>query len=164
MKRLLIMRHAKSAWPEGVDDHDRPLNKRGNKAAPKMANLLLQKKFLPDAAIVSSAKRTLQTWQHMSLVFQQNGLQIPMKKTSDFYMTGLGAIQRSVMVTTHGETLLVLGHNYGWSEAVARLSSRNVELKTANIAVLEHSGNTWSEAIQTTTWTLTDFITPRDIL
>ena len=164
MKRLIIMRHAKSAWPEGVDDHDRPLNKRGNQAAPKMAHFLLQKGIVPNAAIVSSAKRTQETWLHMNDIFEQNEVQIPMETEPSFYMAGLGAIQRKVMRATQGDTLLILGHNYGWSEAVARLSGRHVELKTANIAVLEHSASTWSEAIQTTNWTLTDFITPRDTL
>ena len=44
MKRLLLMRHAKSAWPDDVTDHERPLNQRGNKAALKMAHLLLKKR------------------------------------------------------------------------------------------------------------------------
>ena len=164
MKRLLIMRHAKSAWPDGVDDHDRPLNKRGNQAAPKMAHLLLQKGYLPDAAIVSSARRTQETWTHMDEIFQLNEVEIPMETESSFYMAGLGAIQQKLLHSKRGDTLLVLGHNYGWSDTVARLSGRHIELKTANIAVLEHSGNTWSEAIRKTNWVLTDFITPRDTL
>ncbi|MGQ3295308.1 MAG: SixA phosphatase family protein, partial [Shinella sp.] len=36
MKRLLLLRHAKSAWPEGVEDHDRPLSDRGRRDAPCM--------------------------------------------------------------------------------------------------------------------------------
>ena len=164
MKRLIIMRHAKSAWPDGVDDHDRPLNNRGNKAAPKVAHLLLQKGFLPDLALVSSAKRTQETWTHLANIFRQNDITIPMKTEPSFYMAGLGAIQRKLMQLEEGETLLILGHNYGWSDAVARLSGRHIELKTANIAVLEHSGNQWADAIHKTDWKLTHFITPRDAL
>lgn len=164
MKRLLIMRHAKSAWPDGVDDHDRPLNNRGNRAAPKMAHLLLQKSLLPDAVIVSSAKRTQETWQHMNNIFEQNEIQIPMETEPNFYMAGLGAIQQKLLHAIHGDTLLVLGHNYGWSDAIARLSGRHIELKTANIAIIEHPGTKWADAIRETNWTLTDFITPRDTL
>ena len=164
MKRLLIMRHAKSAWPEGVDDHDRPLNKRGNRAAPKMARLLLQKGFSPDAAIVSSARRTQETWQHMHHIFLENDVTIPMETEPNFYLAGLGAIQRKVSKQTDPISLLILGHNYGWSDAVRILSGRSVELKTANIAILEHTGSTWSETIQDTKWRLVDFLTPRDIL
>ena len=164
MKRLLIMRHAKSAWPDGVDDHDRPLNKRGNQAAPKMAQLLLQKGFSPDAAIVSSARRTQETWQHMNAVFLQNNITIPMETEPNFYLAGLGSIQRKISGRTDAPSLLILGHNYGWSDAVRILSGRNIELKTANIAILEHTGSTWSETIHDTNWRLVDFLTPRDIL
>ena len=100
----------------------------------------------------------------MNTIFQSNEVEIPMETESSFYMAGLGAIQQKILRQTRGDTLLILGHNYGWSDAVARLSGRQMELKTANIAVLEHSGSTWSEAIQKTDWTLTDFITPRDTL
>ena len=115
MKRLLIMRHAKSAWPDGVDDHDRPLNKRGNRAAPKMAHLLLQKGFSPDAAIVSSARRTQETWQQMNAVFLQNNITIAMETEPNFYLAGLGAIQRKLSERT--DVLLAL-------VAVGRLDRR----------------------------------------
>ena len=163
MKRLLIMRHAKSAWPDGVDDHDRPLNKRGNRAAPKMAHLLLQKGFSPDAAIVSSARRTQETWQQMNAVLLQNNITIPMETEPNFYLAGLGAIQRKLSERTDVPSLLILGHNYGWSDAVRILSGRNIELKTANIAILEHTGSTWSKPsrYQLATGRL---LTPRDVL
>ena len=164
MKRLIIMRHAKSAWPDGVADHDRPLNKRGNRAAPIMAHLLVKSGFYPNAAIVSSSQRTIETWNHMNTVFLQNNLCIPMEIEPSFYLAGLGAIQRKLSGRTEGESLLILGHNYGWSDAVRVLSGRGIELKTANIAILEHVGATWSECIQDTNWRLVDYLTPRDTL
>ena len=100
----------------------------------------------------------------MRQIFLQNQLAIPMETEPSFYMAGLGNIQSRLMQLREGDTLLILGHNYGWSDAVARLSGRHIELKTANIAVLEHSGTEWAEIIQETDWTLTHFITPRDIL
>ena len=164
MKRLIIMRHAKSAWPDGVDDHDRPLNKRGSRAAPKMAHLLIQKGLCPDAAIVSSARRTQETWKHMNTIFLKNDLYIPMDTEPSFYLSGLGSIQQRLLGLSGNENLLVLGHNYGWSDAIRILSGRNIELKTANIAILEHASTTWSECIQDTNWRLVDHLTPRDTL
>ena len=100
----------------------------------------------------------------MNNIFQQREIQIQMETEPNFYMAGLGAIQNRLLRILQGDTLLLLGHNYGWSDAVARLSGRHIELKTANIAVLEHSGLKWANVIQETNWKLTHFITPRDIL
>ena len=164
MKRLIIMRHAKSAWPDGVDDHDRPLNKRGNRAAPIMAHLLLKNGTCPDTAIISSSRRTRETWNHMNTIFLQNNLSIQMEIEPNFYLAGLGAIQKRLSGLTESETLLILGHNYGWSDAVRILCGRGIELKTANIAILEHVGATWTECIHDTNWRLVDYLTPRDTL
>src|SRR5690242_1439584 len=61
-KTLILFRHAKSAWPDNVEDHERPLAERGRKAAPVMAKWLLAKGLRPSVALVSTAKRTQETW------------------------------------------------------------------------------------------------------
>lgn len=63
MKRLILFRHAKSAWddPE-LEDHDRPLNQRGRLAAPLMGAWLSERGFLPDRVLSSSSRRTIETW------------------------------------------------------------------------------------------------------
>jgi phosphohistidine phosphatase len=61
-RRLLLLRHAKSSWDDSaLADHDRPLSKRGRKAAALIRNLILSEKLEPDLVLVSSAKRTLET-------------------------------------------------------------------------------------------------------
>ena len=46
MKELLVLRHAKSSWKHaGLDDHDRPLNKRGQRNAPRMGQLLRDEEY-----------------------------------------------------------------------------------------------------------------------
>ena len=62
MKRLLLLRHAKSAWPEGVEDHDRPLGDRGRRDAPRMGAYMASAGLQPGFALVSSARRTQETW------------------------------------------------------------------------------------------------------
>ena len=52
MRRLLILRHAKSDWPSGLSDFDRPLAARGKVAAPMMGRYLRQEMLIPDLAIV----------------------------------------------------------------------------------------------------------------
>ena len=58
MKSLLILRHAKSSWkhPE-LTDHDRPLNKRGKRDAPRMGEILRSEHLIPEAIISSTAAR-----------------------------------------------------------------------------------------------------------
>ena len=57
MKSLLILRHAKSRGHPGLNDLDRPLNKRGKNDAPRMGKLLQKEKLVPDAILSSTAMR-----------------------------------------------------------------------------------------------------------
>jgi phosphohistidine phosphatase len=62
MKQLLLIRHAKSDWNDAsLSDFDRPLNERGKRDAPLMAQRLLDKKIKIDAFIASPAKRAKKT-------------------------------------------------------------------------------------------------------
>ncbi|HEX8460152.1 MAG TPA: histidine phosphatase family protein [Segetibacter sp.] len=61
MKRLLLVRHAKSSWSSGVEDFDRPLNERGLHDAPAMAKRLLKQEIKIDTFVTSPAKRALTT-------------------------------------------------------------------------------------------------------
>jgi phosphohistidine phosphatase len=62
LKTLLLLRHAKSSWNEqDLPDHDRPLNKRGQKDAPRMAKLLKDEDLIPDLIISSTAVRAKKT-------------------------------------------------------------------------------------------------------
>jgi phosphohistidine phosphatase len=63
MRRLILMRHAKSSWADPAQrDLDRPLNKRGQKSAPLIGAWLKRKGYRPDQALVSSARRAQETW------------------------------------------------------------------------------------------------------
>jgi phosphohistidine phosphatase len=67
MKLLYLLRHAKSSWKEpGLDDQDRPLNKRGRQAAKIMAMYLRRSKIKPDLVICSTAARAKQTLNPIS--------------------------------------------------------------------------------------------------
>ncbi len=62
MKRLYLIRHAKSSWDDpSLDDFDRPLSKRGKHDAPLMGKLLKQKNIIPDLILSSPAKRAKKT-------------------------------------------------------------------------------------------------------
>ncbi len=56
MRRLILLRHAKSDWPDGASDIDRPLAPRGREAAPKIAAYLAAEGLIPDRVLVSPAR------------------------------------------------------------------------------------------------------------
>jgi len=58
MKNLLVLRHAKSSWNDpALDDHERPLNKRGRRDGPRMGELVREYGLIPDLVIASDAVR-----------------------------------------------------------------------------------------------------------
>ena len=61
MRRLMLLRHAKSNWPAGVADRDRPLAARGREAAPLIGGYLAEELLLPDLVLISPARRTVET-------------------------------------------------------------------------------------------------------
>src|SRR5580692_2109900 len=64
MRRLLLLRHAKSSWAEpGASDHDRPLNRRGEDAAPRIGAYLRRHKLVPEGVLCSTARRARATWE-----------------------------------------------------------------------------------------------------
>ena len=66
MRRLMLLRHAKSDWPTGVGDQDRPLGPRGRHDAPRMGEEMARRGLRPDLAIISTARRTLETFALVS--------------------------------------------------------------------------------------------------
>ena len=62
MKTIILVRHAKSSWKDpGLNDFDRPLNKRGKKNAPLMGQKLKERQVMPDLVLSSPAKRARKT-------------------------------------------------------------------------------------------------------
>lgn len=67
MRRLILLRHAKSSWDDPtLDDHDRPLNRRGKAAAPLIGAWLADRGFAPDHVVCSSSARTRETWARLA--------------------------------------------------------------------------------------------------
>src|SRR6266700_6314858 len=61
-RKLVLLRHAKSAWPD-VPDHERPLARRGRRDAPGAGAWLRRAGYLPDLVVCSTARRARETWQ-----------------------------------------------------------------------------------------------------
>ena len=166
-RKLVLFRHAKSAWPDGVADHERPLAPRGQRDAPLMGRWLRDAGCVPGQVWCSTARRAVQTWQ-----LAQTGLGTtpPVTFERGVYegtAAGLLALIRDAPATVG--TLLVIGHNPAMEELGlmlaaaspdAALDRMRVKFPTAAIAVLEFGG-TWHVLSQGGAH-LTAFVTPRD--
>lgn len=130
MRTLTLMRHAKSSWDDAsLIDHDRPLNKRGEKAAKTMAKRLKASGYLPDLVIVSSALRAQQTAQALQGVY---GGQLRLMTEPALYEAALSdyetVIRRVDESITH---LMMIGHNPTMERLASELSGRDVMMPTA---------------------------------
>ncbi len=160
-KRLIIMRHAKSSWTSGAaTDHLRPLNKRGRRDAPRIGARLQDLGWLPELVISSDSERTRETWQRVKAQFPHS---VEERFSRAFYHGGLSAITSECsMLTEDISTLLVLGHNPGWEDAVSGLCGQWVRMTTANAVLLESDANDWAEAIEAK-WELVEVLRPKEL-
>ncbi len=179
-RTLVLLRHAKSAWPEDVSDHDRPLAARGRRDAPTAGHWLRQVGFAPDYVLCSTARRARETWQ---LAQTELGARPPAVFESQVY----GASARSLMSLVRqlppaARAGLVVGHDPGLPELAVMLAAETekddsqaatrtagtaldrmrAKFPTAAIAVLNLGGR-WSE-LGPGRARLTCFVTPREML
>jgi phosphohistidine phosphatase len=91
------------------------------------------------------------------------GHDTPLRLTDDLYLAGLGQIQENAQHWPEAaETILALGHNPGWEQALGNLSGTWHGMTTANAALLEGQGATWGEALEKT-WRLEALLRPKDL-
>jgi len=168
MLRLMLLRHAKSDWPTGTADLDRPLARRGREAAPRMGAYLAAEGLLPDLVLVSPARRAQETYD---LVAPSLG-GAPMRVEPRIYEAPperLLAVVREVEARVRA--LLLIGHNPGFEElsrtlvghgdryALARLSEK---YPTAGLAAIDFAVEAWS-AVAPRAGRLDRFVTPKSI-
>lgn len=170
MKRLLLLRHAKSSWDDpALDDFDRPLAPRGRKAAPRMGRELAARKWLPELVLASPAARTRETWELIAA--ELPGL-VPADFSDTLYDATAENILSEIQRTPKAvKTLLVLGHNPGLENLARQLAGGNSEAKalqrlrkkfpTAALARFEFDGK-WAE-LGYGGARLTHFLRPKDL-
>jgi phosphohistidine phosphatase SixA len=162
LRRLIVMRHAKSSWKGETSDHDRPLSKRGRREAPLVAAQLEARGWSPELVVSSDSARTRETMARMVDEFHPWP---QVEFTPALYLAGPHAMREVVAgVADEIATVMALGHNPGWEEAVEWLAGEHVQLATADAALLESSGDTWREALREEgTWQLVDVVRAGDI-
>ncbi len=143
MKNLYLIRHAKSDWSdENKSDFDRGLNKRGEKAILTMANVLKEKKIMPDIILSSSAKRAKLTAKGLAKEIEYSG---KIKYIDAFYMAEPETIQEFIRdVNDKYNTLFIVGHNPETTELSNMLIDDYIDnVPTLGIVALKLPINDW---------------------
>ena len=141
VRRLIVMRHAKSSWKDpNLDDHERPLNKRGRRDAPMVADAIFERGWIPELILVSSSKRTLQTLEGMSHRMGKT----PFEVRSGIYHATVIDLMGELEDMLDNGTTMIIGHNPGSEILVNHLSGEWHTMPTATAVLLLQSGSSWS--------------------
>lgn len=166
MKRLILTRHAKSAWDDPLTpDHDRPLNERGKAAAADLGQWLASRGYVPEKVLCSDAVRTRQTWSCIAPALPATPL---MELKPALYHAGPD-VMLAVLRHAKADTVMMIGHNPGIAEFAARLVARaplNTEFDrypTGATLVADFIIDSWEE-VGFGMGATVDFIIPREIV
>jgi phosphohistidine phosphatase len=172
VKIILLLRHAKSAWGHpGLDDHDRPLNKRGERSAEAMAEHIVHNAPRPDLILCSTAVRTRQTLA--PLVHRLASPAPPIALEKGLYL----ASERELLVRLRAVpeevgTVLLIGHNEGIGELANALTEEGdptalahlqEKFPTGALATLQLDDAPWRDLAPGAA-ELLSFVRPRDIV
>jgi phosphohistidine phosphatase len=168
MKRVYLLRHAKSSWKDGsLADRERPLAGRGRRAAKAVASYLKEERIRPDLVLCSPARRTRETLERVQGAF---GDRVEARLDEALYgasepklLACLKALPQEV-----GSAMLI-GHNPGLGELALALASEGARLAclrekypTGALATIDLPAERWS-AIERGSGELVAYIRPRDL-
>ena len=162
LTHLLIMRHAKSSWKtDGLPDHQRPLNKRGERSADAIASALVRRGFAPDKIWSSDATRTTLTAKRMIEV-------IPGAQTI-LYNPALYLASAEKILLICGEQdepegkLMLLGHNPGMGNLFEHFTGRSHRFPTASCAIFTRKDEN-THWLSPHAWQFKELLQPRELL
>jgi phosphohistidine phosphatase len=166
-RQLILLRHAKSAWPDDVADSERPLAPRGRRDAPAMGGWLRAAGHVPGLVLCSPARRTRETWE---LAQQALGASPPVSYEPQVYgATSAELLTLARQTAPDIGSVLIVGHDPGMQRLTldlagqesAALASVRAKFPTAAVAILAFSGP-WPDLAPGEA-RLEDFIRPRDL-
>ena len=143
MKTLLVLRHAKSSWKDpAVTAHDRPLNSRGKRDAPRIGKIIAAEEVRPDIILSSTAKRARRTAEDVSDAVGLSGKAVVLD--SRLYLAEPAEIVNVVRnAGSDARCVLVVGHNPGLEVLVMRLTGHAEPLPTAAVAAVGLPMDSW---------------------
>ena len=163
MRRLILMRHAKSSWADpGQRDLDRPLNKRGRRSAALVGAWLARKGYRPQHGLVSIARRTQETWAAVvAVVGGAETTYLP-----EIYHAPPDLLFAALRRAPDVATVLMLGHQPGIGGFARQLlaavpgDADFAKYPTAATAVIEFDIQDWRH-VDWESGKLRDFVVPR---
>jgi phosphohistidine phosphatase len=163
MKTLLVLRHAKSSWNDStLVDHDRPLNKRGHRDAPRMGELVRDERLTPDVIISSDAIRAQMTAEGVA---EAAGYAGEILLDHLLYLASpddILAVLRTVP-ETNARTVMIVGHNPGLEDLVEQLTGEQQDLPTAALAQIVLPIDRWRDLDASTRGTLLGLWRPKEL-
>ncbi|KAF5832652.1 hypothetical protein DUNSADRAFT_11397 [Dunaliella salina] len=155
-RKLIVLRHADSAFPQGTRDHERPISAEGKLQAISIAHELKKAGWEPDLVLASNSKRTKQTLHEMSKVMES------LEDVDTHLMGSLYTVaaldgqtrqhmQECMKEVVHDKShfcVMLVGHNKGWEEAASQLAGQAVKLQTASAALLQVTAESWADVLQ----------------
>jgi phosphohistidine phosphatase len=162
MKSILILRHAKSSRKDpDLTDHDRPLNKRGKRDAPRMGRILKKENLLPDIIISSTAMRARATAE---AVAKASGYKGDITVNRSLYAAGPQAyIDALHELSDDYVRVLIIGHNPGLEELVEMLTGEIHPMPTCSLAHLKLRADKWSAIGNKIKGQVAEIWRPRDL-
>ena len=163
MKTLLVLRHAKSSWNDpALDDHERPLNKRGRRDGPRMGELLRESRLTPDVIISSDAVRARLTAEAVAGAARYAGEILLDQRLYMASPAGILSVLRTVR-ETKAETVMIVGHNPGLEQLVGQLTDDPQDLPTAALAQIVLPIDQWRHLTLSTRGTLLGLWRPKEL-
>ena len=166
MKRLILTRHAKSAWDDPLTpDHDRPLNERGKAAAADLGQWLASRGYVPEKVLCSDAVRTRQTWSGIAPALPATPL---MELKPALYHAGPD-VMLAVLRHATADVVMMIGHNPGIAEfaeklvAKAPLNAEFARYPTGATLVADFAVDAWDQ-VSFGQGVTVDFVIPREMV
>ena len=158
---LILTRHAKSDWDDpALDDHDRPLNARGRRDAPRIGRWLRENDLTPEHALCSSAVRARETLDGIAP-------DVPTIILSDLYLASPQRIA-SVLRAASPERQILIAHNPGIASFAAQTVAappdhpRFQDYPTGATLVMDFDFDDWAD-LAPGTGRVRAFVTPHDL-
>jgi phosphohistidine phosphatase len=161
MKTLFLLRHAKSSWAEaGMPDHERPLNDRGKRDAPRVGQWLREQGLLPDRIVSSTAKRARKTAEKVAHHCGYGG---EIEFSAALYEAHPDDYVRQLQQLPDSEqAVLVVGHNPTLEELLEQLTGQHNSLPTAALAVVDMPIDRWQDLASAPAGRLRTLWRPKD--
>lgn len=162
MRELLILRHAKSSWKhEGLGDHERPLNKRGQRDAPRIGARVRDQGILPDRILASDAVRARQT----ALLFREGAeADVPLELLRSLYLAPPESYFEVLAELDDAVARpMVVGHNPGMEELVHAITGDDPFVPTGCLIRVTLEIDGWAACRSGARGSLLDLWRPKEI-